>query len=59
MNKGSVPFLFLLDQLSGKNYKLELHVGPDNAAKTAARIDSTLTDKLDTNVSRVVQFSRK
>jgi len=48
----------LQEQLLGKTYQVELYTTTGNAAKTAARVDDVLTDRLGQSVSRVITFGR-
>ena len=48
----------LLDQIRNGTYQVEIYVAPNNAAKTASRIDDVLVDRLKQPVTRVIQFPK-
>ncbi|WP_431256233.1 hemagglutinin repeat-containing protein [Roseateles chitinivorans] len=49
----------LLDQIDNRTYKVELYVSEKNSAKTPSRVDSSLVDRMNQPVTRVVVFPRK
>jgi len=48
----------LLDQIDNRTYQVEIYTSPNNAAKTASRIDDAMVDRMGQPVKRVVVFPR-
>ena len=49
----------LVQQIEDKSYQVELYVGPTNAAKTAAKFDDVLIDRIGGRPTRVIQFQQQ
>ena len=49
----------LIAQVTDKTYQLELYVGPTNAAKTAAKFDDSLIERIGVRPTRVLEFKQQ